>query len=153
MKAILSHISPKAGSTGGLLLFLLLAIGMMSFKTSHSRLILEIRNIEQAGTLYVSLCRSSAEWSDNGTYTFKFPNSATGKNTYEIDVIPPGTYAVALFQDLNGNGKLDANFFGIPKEPYAFSNDEKPVLSAPSFEKCQFQFQQDNQVVSIHLLN
>ena len=153
MKAIVSHISPSTGSIKWLLLFTLLAIGTMSFKTSRDKLILNIGNVEQQGTLYVSFYRNPAEWADNGTYTFKFSASAAGKNTYEIDTIPLGTYAVALFQDLNGNGELDTNFFGIPKEPYAFSNDVTPKLSAPSFEKCQFQFQQDNQVVSIHLLN
>jgi uncharacterized protein (DUF2141 family) len=36
--------------------------------------------------------------------------------------LPPGEYAAVAFQDVNGNGKLDKNFLGIPKEPYGFSN-------------------------------
>jgi uncharacterized protein (DUF2141 family) len=37
--------------------------------------------------------------------------------------LAPGEYAVAVYQDLNGNGRLDANMFGVPSEPYGFSRD------------------------------
>lgn len=37
--------------------------------------------------------------------------------------LPPGRYAIKAFHDLNGNGQLDVNPFGIPSEPYAFSNN------------------------------
>ena len=37
--------------------------------------------------------------------------------------------ALTLFQDLNSNGKLDANPFGMPTEPYGSSG--KPLPMAP----------------------
>lgn len=41
--------------------------------------------------------------------------------------------ALTLYQDLNGNGKLDANAFGIPSEPWGASG--KPVaMTAPTWE-------------------
>jgi uncharacterized protein (DUF2141 family) len=44
--------------------------------------------------------------------------------------------ALRLFQDLNGNGKLDANVFGIPSEPWGASG--KPsALSAPTWDSTQ----------------
>ena len=48
--------------------------------------------------------------------------------------LPPGTYALGLFHDLNGNGVLDKNLFGIPKEPYGFSKNARGRLGPPSFE-------------------
>ena len=39
----------------------------------------------------------------------------------ELELPQEGQYIVAAFQDLNGNGKLDKNFFGVPTEPYGFS--------------------------------
>jgi uncharacterized protein (DUF2141 family) len=39
------------------------------------------------------------------------------------------TVALTLYQDLNGNGKLDANAFGIPSEPWGASG--KPVAMTP----------------------
>ena len=48
--------------------------------------------------------------------------------------LPPGPYAVLAFHDLNGNGILDVNFLGIPREPLGFSNrywgKGAPVFSA-----------------------
>lgn len=69
-----------------------------------------------------------------------------------FDDLPAGTYAIAVFEDLNNNGKLDANFFGVPKEPYAFSNNVKPRFSAPGFDDCKFQLP-DNAQQTITLIN
>ena len=33
---------------------------------------------------------------------------------------------------------MNRKFIGIPKEPYAFSNNIRPKLSKPTFEECKF---------------
>jgi len=48
--------------------------------------------------------------------------------------VPPGVYAVAAVHDLNGNGRLDTNFLGMPKEPYGFSRAARGRFGPPSFE-------------------
>jgi uncharacterized protein (DUF2141 family) len=58
----------------------------------------------------------------------------------DFEDIPPGTYALAVFHDENMNGKLDTNWLGIPKEGYAFSNDVKALLAAPSFSAASFRY-------------
>lgn len=40
-----------------------------------------------------------------------------------LDGLKPGRYAIKSFHDLNGNGKMDTNPFGMPTEPFAFSNN------------------------------
>ncbi len=49
-----------------------------------------------------------------------------------FDVVP-GAYAVAVHHDANSNGKVDANFLGIPREGYGVSNDARPKFRAPRF--------------------
>lgn len=49
-----------------------------------------------------------------------------------ISGLRPGTYAIALFHDENGNGRLD-KFIGIPREGYGFSGSRKGLLGVPSF--------------------
>ena len=61
-----------------------------------------------------------------------------GRSLIVIDDVAPGTYAVALFHDTNGDGKLNFNFFGIPKEGYGFSNNAWNMFSAPSFKQSAF---------------
>ncbi len=67
--------------------------------------------------------------------------------------IPYGDYAIALTHDLNGNGKLDKNFFGVPKEPYGFSQNFHPKLSSPDFDDCKISFTTPNQAITIKLIN
>lgn len=52
--------------------------------------------------------------------------------------LPPGEYSVALYQDLNGNKKLDTNFIGIPKEPSAISNDAVGKFGPPVYDDAKF---------------
>ncbi len=51
-------------------------------------------------------------------------------------------YAVRVFHDENGNGKLDHNFLSIPSEPLGFSNGFSLGLFSglPTFEKLRFPF-------------
>ena len=66
--------------------------------------------------------------------------------------LPPGRYAIAVFQDLNGNGKLDQSFFGVPKEPYGFSRDaEGSGLTPPGFEAAAVSLGDEPQALTIHL--
>ena len=47
-------------------------------------------------------------------------------------------YAIGVYIDVNLKNKLDKNFVGIPKEPYAFSNNAEGFLGSPSFENASF---------------
>ena len=50
----------------------------------------------------------------------------------------PGTYALALYHDENGNGKVDRNAIGIPQEGFGFSNNPSVLISAPSLKSVRF---------------
>lgn len=51
-----------------------------------------------------------------------------------FDDVLPGKYAVAFFQDLNGNQRLDTNLFGVPTEGFGFSKDAMGKRGPPTFE-------------------
>jgi uncharacterized protein (DUF2141 family) len=51
--------------------------------------------------------------------------------------IPDGEYAVAGYQDLNDNGRLDKGLFNIPREPYGLSNNFRPKWAAPKYDDCK----------------
>jgi uncharacterized protein (DUF2141 family) len=54
--------------------------------------------------------------------------------TTTFNQLAPGRYAVAIFHDANGDGKLNTGFLGIPKEGFGFSRNPKIGTSAPSFQ-------------------
>lgn len=58
--------------------------------------------------------------------------------TVSIPDLSPGKYAVAVYVDNNRNGKLDKNFFGVPKEMYGFSNDARGMFGPPEFTEAAF---------------
>lgn len=45
--------------------------------------------------------------------------------TLQFDGLAPGDYAIKVFHDLDGDSQMDSNPFGMPIEPFAFSNDAK----------------------------
>ena len=60
-------------------------------------------------------------------------------------------YAIAIYQDVNGNGKIDKNMIGIPTEPYAFSKNYIPRIKAPNFNDCRFSYNDSSNVVTMTL--
>jgi uncharacterized protein (DUF2141 family) len=81
-------------------------------------------------------------------YTFK-PDSVL--LTAMITDLPFGTYALAIYQDVNSNGKIDKNLIGIPTEPYAFSNNYKPTVKAPAFKNCQFEYNTSSNTMAMKM--
>ncbi len=67
--------------------------------------------------------------------------------------LAPGYYALVVFQDVNANGKLDKNAWGVPTEPYGFSNNAQGILGPPGFEDAKFWFDgcwQEHAIQLIH---
>ncbi len=60
--------------------------------------------------------------------------AAKGSVVYVFRNLPPGLYAVAIYHDANANRKFDKSSLGLPLEGFGFSNDARPVFSAPGFE-------------------
>ncbi len=70
-----------------------------------------------------------------------------------FDELAEGSYAVAVFHDINNNGVLDKNFIGFPKEPFAFSNNFKPTFSKPKFEDCSFVLEKEGTKIFVALVD
>ena len=64
-----------------------------------------------------------------------------------FDSISPGKYAIQFFHDENENQKMDFNLIGIPKEKFGSSNDVKPVLGPPKFEKMLFEIYENKKIM------
>ena len=62
-----------------------------------------------------------------------------------------GSYGVALYHDENGNGKLDTNAMGIPKEAYGFSNNAKGFFGKPGYKDVIFKMNSAEKQISINI--
>lgn len=74
------------------------------------------------------------------------------QHTAKITGLKFGTYAIAIYQDENSDGKIGKNFMGIPTEGYAFSNNIKPTVKAPSFKDCKFEYTASSHTVNMTML-
>ncbi len=63
---------------------------------------------------------------------------ASGRVTLVVRNLPPGSYALSAYHDLDANGRLNNNLLGLPSEPYGFSNNARGTLGPPSFQAAAF---------------
>lgn len=82
-------------------------------------------------------------------YTF-IPNGTT--LTDKITDLEYGEYALAIFQDINGNGKLDKNRIGLPSESYAFSTNHVPTVRLPDYTDCKFNYSTKHHKLAMKLI-
>lgn len=73
-----------------------------------------------------------------------------GSARWIVTDLKPGDYAIALFHDANGDGKMNKNLIGLPKEDYGFSNDASGTFGPPSWSKAKLTI---GEGVTQHIIN
>jgi uncharacterized protein (DUF2141 family) len=69
--------------------------------------------------------------------------------TVTFEGLEPGEYAVRLYHDVNDDGEMNTNPFGMPTEPFAFSNDAKGRFGPAKWEAAKFTLAADGTVHTI----
>ncbi len=104
---------------------------------------------DSKGEIRLSVYSAPAEWPGHSARDHDQVKPAkTGSMVFTFD-LPPGTYAVNGFHDEDGNGKFNKSLIGLPQEGYFFSNNVRPVLSAPSFKSASFKLPPEGAAISI----
>ena len=137
--------SPGRSKIHRALLATVLLIGL-PISASADTLTVTVNNIKKAGEIHVAVYDNAKAFEADrgekggtapgiteGTIQMVEPGSVT--YIYEL---PPGTYAIGIFHDVNLNNKMDNNFFGVPKEQYGFSNNARALFGPPDFEDAAF---------------
>ncbi len=88
--------------------------------------------------VYLSVYDNDDDWLGERTVLTAVIDPAAGQRHFELR-LPPGSYAFSAYLDVNGNGELDSNFIGIPKEPVALSNNARPRFGPPKFKDARFE--------------
>lgn len=52
--------------------------------------------------------------------------------------VPYGAYAISILHDENGNGEMDRNLLGIPREGHGASNNPATRFGPPDFAAARF---------------
>jgi uncharacterized protein (DUF2141 family) len=110
--------------------------------------ITDIRNTQ--GTLMVAVVNTEAGWNNQEKPVAAQKLTPTGKELVLTFQLPAGSYAVQVMHDENDNGKLDANFMGIPTEGYGFSNNPQ-VMRRAHFSEAKFDVSEAPSTVVVRL--
>lgn len=99
-------------------------IGLSALPATAETLTVNVSNLTPKGALMVALYKGEDGYTGGKPIgSQQVPVSGdTATATFEVE---PGQYGLKIFHDVNGNGKMDTNPFGMPVEPFAFSNNAK----------------------------
>jgi uncharacterized protein (DUF2141 family) len=120
---------------------------------TNGQLIIEVDQVEIAkGKIWIGIYDSKDNYLVKERAIIKeLSIQQTGKAQLLIPKLPYGTYAIALFHDINENNELDQNFWGLPTEPYAFSRPPISKWRIPYFHEVAFKFRFNGQQVKASL--
>jgi outer membrane protein len=100
-----------------------------------------IDNPPATGTVVVLLFNSPGTFVDFRDPVGRIMLSSGTNMIGRLSGLPAGEYALMAYEDENGNGHLDKNFIGMPREPLGFSNRYWPQ-GPPSFTRAAFRLEE-----------
>ena len=101
-----------------------------------------------AGEIYVTLCQGGL--SESACPIGRSAQAPGGGGRFVFSGVTPGIWAVAAFQDSNGNGRLDRTGLGLPLEPYGFSG-AVGRRARPDFADARFSLSEPGASIRVRL--
>lgn len=107
-------------------------------QTAPARVILEFQTGAATGKVMVGLYDSQTAYDGGAPLRQAALDVAAGQTSAVFEDLPAGDYAAKAFHDVDGDGDMDRNPFGIPIEPYAFSNNAVGNMGPASWDRARF---------------
>ncbi len=127
--------------------------GINTLNNSTVKVIVNVKGIEKvSGQLRIAIYNEENEFpSNDDILDHRIVDVSTSDVQVVFEVQKQGVYAIAMMHDVNGNGKMDFNFIGFPKEPYGFSRNPGVWTRAPRFDECKFELKNSEESIEILL--
>ena len=123
---------------------LLSAAPALAQSADANRVVLTFETGARTGMVMVALYDTAAAFNGEGRdadanrAVASTAISASGRVVATFDNLPAGDYAVKAFHDVNGDGEMNTNPFGMPVEPYAFSNNAVGNMGPARWDRAHF---------------
>lgn len=93
----------------------------------------------QTGSIMIALFDSEAAYAHDGrpARVLAIPVNAASVSA-SFAGLAPGDYAIKAFHDVDGNGAMAVNPFGMPTEPFAFSNNARGNMGPAQWSAAHF---------------
>lgn len=109
-----------------------------AFAQDEAQLTLNVETAAQTGTVQVALYNSEQSYEGGAPVRVVQLDVAKGEHQAVFEGLDAGAYGIKAFHDVNGNGKMDTNPFGMPVEPYAFSNNAVGNMGPAKWDRAHF---------------
>ncbi|WND03540.1 DUF2141 domain-containing protein [Temperatibacter marinus] len=133
-----------------LIIITLLAFGMTPVladeKTTELTIVFTNISKKVKGDGYLSLYNDKKTWlkEEKALKSLRIPHDSIKNGTVTVTLsLPQGEYAFSSWFDKDGDGKMDKNFIGIPKEPAGMANNQRPSFGPPKYKKSVFTLGED----------
>lgn len=110
-------------------------------------ILVTVDGIQATGTLHAALVSGEQQhWPEQ-----LLRQQQSDEGQLRLKSVPPGRYAIQLYQDSNGNGQLDQGRRGIPLEPVGFSTNPPLLNGKPAPTDSLFEHGTTDTHLRIHL--
>jgi len=135
-------VQPNSLIRWSLLLSVLLTLHNPVLAQEDGTVRIELSGLAEAqGNVYIAVYDSEDSWLGEDTVLQRkvaIAEALDGDFVLAELQLPAGEYAVSIYYDINGNGDLDTNWIGIPKEPVALSNNARNRFGPPKYKDAVF---------------
>ena len=107
-------------------------------EASKTTITLDFDIAASTGQVMVALYNSEATYSGGAPVASAIVDVAGGHHSAVFTDLPAGDYAAKTFHDVDGNGKMNTNPFGMPTEPFAFSNNARGNMGPARWDAAHF---------------
>ena len=107
-------------------------------ETAKTTITLDFDTAASTGKVMVALYDSVAAYSGGAPVAHAMVDVAAGEHSAVFADLPAGDYAAKTFHDVDGDGKMNTNPFGMPTEPFAFSNNARGNMGPARWDAAHF---------------
>lgn len=138
----------------GLILVVFLAAHTLTGLCQPNTVSIYITNIRSdQGVIRLAMYDHPDQFPQHPMKSFTYEKTMLKDSTMEVVMIdiPPGIYAISILDDGDGNYRMKFNILRMPREGYGFSNNARPGLKCPPFDKCSFHISEGNTRLEIEM--
>ena len=108
-------------------------------QSADSRLTFTFETGAQTGAVMVALYADEAAYESGAPSRVARVDVAAGEREAVFENLPAGAYGMKAFHDVNGDRKMNVNPFGMPTEPFAFSNNAVGNMGPAKWDRARFE--------------
>lgn len=94
--------------------------------------------LQPKGAVLAALYSNAADYDADRNARFGRVDVTGAQAAITFADLPEGEYAIKMFHDVNSDGKMNTNPFGMPTEPFAFSNNAVGNMGPAKWDAARF---------------